>query len=68
MKQKKDWDKWVLFLCEVCEKISNEKEKELVRKRITKKMEMLGKILANEIKEIKTLKKLEIASLKKQKK
>ena len=52
---KKDWKQWAVFMCEVCEKIHDPKDKEIVRKRLTKKMEMLGKIIDAEIKEQKII-------------
>jgi hypothetical protein len=54
---KKDLHYWTLFFCEVCEKIKDEKERELVRKRITKKIEMFYKIISKEIASLKKIKK-----------
>jgi hypothetical protein len=48
MKELKDW---ISFMCEVCDKIHDEKDRELVRKRLTKKTEMFYKILKEEVKE-----------------
>lgn len=48
---KKDIPYWVGFMCEVCEKIKDEKDREIVRKRLTKKTEMFFKIVRGEIKE-----------------
>lgn len=47
----KDIKQWVQFMCEVCEKIHDEKDCELVRKRLTKKTEMFYKMLKEEVKE-----------------
>jgi uncharacterized protein YlaI len=47
----KDLKTWILFMCEVCEKIHDKDDRELVRKRLTKKTEMLFRILKEEIKE-----------------
>lgn len=47
----KNIKEWVVFMCEVCDKIHDEKDRELVRKRLTKKTEMFFKILKSEIKE-----------------
>jgi hypothetical protein len=54
MKELKDW---ISFMCEVCDKIHDEKDRELVRKRLTKKMEMFFKIIKSELKEAKLLHK-----------
>lgn len=49
--EKKDVNYWVDFMCEVCEKIKDKDDRELVRKRLTKKTEMFFKIVRGEIKE-----------------
>jgi len=53
----KNTKEWIFFMCEVCDKIHDEKDRELVRKRLTKKTQMFYKIIKAEIKEIKLLKK-----------
>jgi len=52
---KKTWKQWAVFMCEVCDKIHDPKDKEIVKKRLTKKMEILGKIIDAEIKEQKII-------------
>jgi uncharacterized protein YlaI len=47
----KDIKAWIHFMCEVCEKIQDKDDRELVRKRLTKKTEMFFKILKAEVKE-----------------
>jgi len=48
---------WLSFMLEVLPYIKDEKDREIVRKRLTKKMEMFFKIIKAEIKEAKLLKK-----------
>jgi uncharacterized protein YlaI len=47
----KDLKYFIGFMCEVCEKIKDKDDRDLVRKRLTKKTEMLFKIIKAEVKE-----------------
>jgi len=49
----KDTKHWVSFMLEVLPYIKDEHDREIVRKRITKKTEMLFKIWKSEIREFK---------------
>ena len=50
---KKDWKHWTSFILEVLPYIKDEKDREIVKKRLTKKMTFIGKILSSELKELK---------------
>jgi len=56
----KDAKYWVSFMLEVLPYIKDENDKEIVKKRLTKKMEMFFKIMRYEINEIKKSSKINI--------